>query len=55
MPGRYPPRVDDEEQRKPGELEDARADDERARDDDEAAPMTPQTGGPGLAGITPPD
>ena len=55
MPGRILPAVDDDEQRKLGELEDARADDERANEDDEPPPISPQTGGPGLAGLTPPD
>jgi hypothetical protein len=47
--------VNEDEQRKLGELEDARADEHRAGEDDEPPPMTPQTGGPGLTGMTPPD
>jgi len=47
--------VDEEEQRKLGELEDARADEKRAGEEDEPPPMSPQTGGPGLAGLTPTD
>jgi hypothetical protein len=47
--------TNEDEQRKLGELEDARADGEGERDDGEEVPMSPQTGGPGLAGMTPPD
>ena len=49
------PAVDEEEQRKLGELEDARADEKRAGEEDEPPPMSPQTGGPGVAGLTPTD
>lgn len=47
--------MDEDEQRKLGELEDARAEDVRVDEDDEAPPTSPQTGGPGLTGLTPPD
>lgn len=48
--------MNEDEERRLGELEDARADDERSddgnEDDDRFDPMT---GGPGLTGLTPPD
>lgn len=48
--------MNDEEREKLKELEDARADHESGAAVDEDEPsMSPQTGGPGLAGLTPPD
>lgn len=47
--------MNEEERKKLKELEDARADHESGADADEDEPMSPQTGGPGLAGLTPPD
>ncbi|MFL5966941.1 MAG: hypothetical protein ACJ747_10355 [Gaiellaceae bacterium] len=47
--------MNEDEQRRLGELEDARADEKHAGEDDEREPMSPQTGGPGLTGMTPPD
>lgn len=48
-------RMDEEEQRKPADVEDARAEDEDAAETDGDPPTSPQVGGPSLTGLTPPD
>jgi hypothetical protein len=48
-------RMDEDEQRKLAELENARAEDDDTGDEADEPPTSPQVGGPGLTGLTPPD
>jgi hypothetical protein len=48
--------MDEDERERLKRLEEAQAEAEQERrDDDEGAAFDPQTGGPGLTGLTPPD